>query len=336
MNKIATTRLADMEICQILNGMWQVSGAHGQIEAESALKDMFSYADAGMLTWDLADHYGPAEDFVGEFRRRFRQLQKEALLAQMHFFTKWVPQPTLITKKIVAESVERSLRRMDTETIDLLQFHWWEYEDSSYLKALEYLSELVVEGKIKHLGLTNFDTEHLKIITGQGINIVSNQVQYSIIDMRPSIKMAPFCIENNIGLLTYGAVCGGFLSESYLGKREPNRFELTTASLRKYKQMIDVWGGWELFQMLLRELADIAVKHRVSIANIAIKYILQRPEVTAVIVGARLGIRQHIADNSRIFRFQLDDEEIAKIEAIQAESRNLMNVIGDCGDEYRK
>ena len=61
----------DLRICRILNGLWQVSGAHGRIDPKAAVKEMFDYVDAGFTTWDLADHYGPAEDFVGEFRRQF-------------------------------------------------------------------------------------------------------------------------------------------------------------------------------------------------------------------------------------------------------------------------
>ena len=60
----------DFQICRILNGVWQVSGAHGHIDPEKAVESMFPYLDSGFTTWDLADHYGPAEDFIGEFRRR--------------------------------------------------------------------------------------------------------------------------------------------------------------------------------------------------------------------------------------------------------------------------
>ena len=60
----------DLCICRVLNGMWQVSGAHGYIDPKSAVQSMFTYLDSGFTTWDLADHYGPAEDFIGEFRRQ--------------------------------------------------------------------------------------------------------------------------------------------------------------------------------------------------------------------------------------------------------------------------
>ena len=126
----------DLSICRILNGMWQVSGAHGPIDREAALQAMFRYHDSGFTTWDLADHYGPAEDFIGEFRRRMRATRGEDVLGAIQAFTKWVPQPGTVTGRLVQQAIDRSRRRMEVETIDLLQFHWWDYGDSSYLDAL--------------------------------------------------------------------------------------------------------------------------------------------------------------------------------------------------------
>src|SRR5262245_64836507 len=98
-------------------------------------------------------------------------------------------------------------------------------------------------GKVKHLALTNFDTAHLQTITEHGIRIVSNQVQYSLIDLRPEVRMVPFCQEQHIALLTYGTLCGGLLSDAYLGQPETRSAALSTSSLRKYKQMIDACGA---------------------------------------------------------------------------------------------
>jgi aryl-alcohol dehydrogenase-like predicted oxidoreductase len=331
------TQLApDLRMCRVLNGMWQVSGAHGAIDPRAAIPSMVAYHDAGFTTWDLADHYGPAEDFVGAFRCALAAERGEAALEEVQAFTKWVPPPERMTRQVVEENVAISRRRMGTDRLDLLQFHWWEYAHPGYLDALAYLSDLRDAGQIRHLALTNFDTEHLGTIVERGIRIVSNQVQYSLIDRRPEVRMAAYCQAHGIRLLTYGTLCGGLLSERYLGQPEPDRAALTTASLRKYKPMVDAWGGWALFQELLRALKRIADRHGVSIANVAVRAILDRPAVGGVIVGTRLGLSEHIADTARVFGLRLTPEDHAEIEAVLARSRDLYQRIGDCGAEYRR
>ena len=325
----------DLSICRILNGMWQVSGAHGNIDPEAAVQSMFTYLDSGFTTWDLADHYGPAEDFVGEFRRRLASSRGVEALSSVHAFTKWVPRPGRMTAQVVEDNVALSLRRMDVESIDLLQFHWWDYQDEGYLDALGHLSQLRDGGKIRHLGLTNFDTKHLKRIVDQGFKVVSNQVQFSLIDRRPEVQMVQFCQEHDIQLLAYGTLCGGLLSDKYLGQPEPTSRDLNTASLRKYKQMIDAWGGWELFQELLVTLQRIGQKHGVNVANLAVRYILDRPAVAGAIIGVRLGMSDQRASNLSIFDFSLDTDDHGQIEAIIGRSHDLYRLIGDCGDEYR-
>ncbi|MFQ5941727.1 MAG: aldo/keto reductase, partial [Nitrososphaerales archaeon] len=138
----------DLRICRVLNGMWQVSGGHGRIDPKKAVSSMFSYLDAGFTTWDLADHYGPAEDFIGEFKRQLVASRGVEALSDLQAFTKWVPTPMPMTRPLVEENIALSLRRMNVKTLDLLQFHWWDYRDTNYLDALTYLSELGDEGKI--------------------------------------------------------------------------------------------------------------------------------------------------------------------------------------------
>ncbi|MCH2517097.1 MAG: aldo/keto reductase [Dehalococcoidia bacterium] len=326
----------DMEICRILNGMWQVSGGHGPIDPAAAVKDMFPYVDEGFTTWDLADHYGPAEDLIGEFRRQLTAARGPEAWESVQAFTKWVTRPGPMTRGVVEQAVDVSLRRMDIDRLDLLQFHWWEYQDESYLDALSHLSDLRDEGKIRHVALTNFDTERLKRIAGHGIKIVSNQVQFSLIDRRPEVEMAQFCLDQGIHLLAYGTLCGGLLSDRYLGAPEPSRAALNTASLSKYKQMVDGWGGWELFQELLGALRSVADTHQVNIANVAVRYVLDRPAVAGAIVGVRLGVSENRADSARVFEFNLDQSDLAQIDAVLNRSRDLYQIIGDCGDEYRR
>src|SRR5271169_4259454 len=119
----------DLAICRVLNGMWQVSGGHGRIDRARAVEEMFAYHDAGFTTWDLADHYGPAEDFIGDFRRDFATRYGAARLGEIQAFTKWVPHPGRMTRSVVEAAVGISLSRMGVDRLDLLQFHWWDYAD---------------------------------------------------------------------------------------------------------------------------------------------------------------------------------------------------------------
>ena len=321
----------DLEICRIINGMWQVAGGHGVINQNDAVVEMIKYHNVGFDTWDMADIYGPAEIFYGEFQKK---LEKKSLETSKSF-TKFVPNPGPMTRSIVEHYIDESIKRMSVKAIDLLQFHWWDYSDLNYISALDNLEKLCNEGKIKNLGLTNFDTERMTTILENGINVVSNQVQYSILDQRPENKMTMFCKKNNIHLLGYGALLGGFFSEKYLGADEPTRIDLNTSSLQKYKNMIDFWGGWDLFQELLVVLNLIAQKHNTSIANVSLRFILDKPTVAGVIVGTRLGITEHRSDNLKVFEFSLDDSDYSQVMSITSKANDLFSSIGDCGSEYR-
>ena len=326
----------DLTIHRIINGMWQVAGGHGYIDHEMAIEEMMKYHEAGFTSWDLADIYGPAEDFVGQFRRRLSEIKGGGELDRIQALTKWVPHPGRIEYSIVKENIQKSLSRMGVDSLDLLQFHWWDYNNPYYMDALRYLSDLRDEGIIKHVGLTNFDTDRMQLMVDSGLQIVSNQIQYSIIDRRPEVKMVPFCMEHNIKLLAYGSLCGGLLSERYLGQmQEPSATDLDTLSLRKYKKMIDIWGGWGLFQELLSTLNEVAQKHNVSIANVATRYILQKPAVAGAIIGVRLGISDHRNSNAQAFNFSLDKSDYDTIDVVCTKSNNLFDMVGDCGDEYR-
>jgi diketogulonate reductase-like aldo/keto reductase len=125
------------------------------------------------------------------------------------------------------------------------------------------------------------------------------------------------------------------LSERYIGKPVPSIIDLNTLSLQKYKKMIDTWGGWDLFQRLLLVLDKIAKRHSASITNVATNYILSKDTVAGVIIGVRLGIIDHIDDNSNVFNFNLDDSDRESIDEVCENANNLYEIIGDCGEEYR-
>ncbi|XP_022943505.1 flagellar radial spoke protein 5 isoform X1 [Cucurbita moschata] len=326
-------------ISRVLNGMWQTSGGWGRIDRDDAVEAMLRYADAGLSTFDMADHYGPAEDLYGIFINRVRRERPPELLENIRGLTKWVPPPVKMTSSYVRESINISRKRMDVSSLDMLQFHWWDYSNSGYLDALKHLTDLKEEGKIKTVALTNFDTERLQIILENDIPVVSNQVQHSIVDMRPQQKMAELCKLTGVKLITYGTVMGGLLSEKFLDTNLTIPFAgppLNTPSLQKYKRMVDAWGGWSLFQVLLQTLKRVASKHGVSIPTVAVKYILDQPAVAGSMIGVRLGLSEHLQDTNAIFSLALDEKDINSIEEVSKKGKNLLKIIGDCGDEYRR
>jgi aryl-alcohol dehydrogenase-like predicted oxidoreductase len=157
------------------------------------------------------------------------------------------------------------------------------------------------------------------------VRVVSQQVQYSVVDRRPEHGMTGLCQEHGILLLGYGSVMGGLLSERYLGAPLPappheNR------SLTKYLLMVEEFGGWPLFQDLLRALCEVGRRHGTDAASVAMRFVLDRPAVAAVIVGARSA--SHLARNRGVLDLRLEAEDLAMIEA--AGGRRL----GPRGDIY--
>lgn len=320
----------DLEISRVVTGLWQIADMErngNTLDPVATAKYMKPYLDAGLTSFDMADHYGSSEIIAGTFKNNLADKDSVQL------FTKWVPKPGKISREDVRAAIRTALDRMQQSSIDLLQFHAWYYPDASWLDGLLYLKELQEEGLIKHIGVTNFDAAHLRIALASGIPIVSNQICHSLIDQRANGQMAKVCREYNVKLLTFGTLAGGFLTDKWLNKTEPTKEELTTWSQMKYKRFIDAAGGWEPYQKLLRTVKKIADKHNASIANIASRFILEGEAVAAVIVGARLGESEHIDDNRKMLDIQLDADDINDIKKAQLQ---LKDIPGDCGDEYRK
>jgi len=305
-------------ISRVIKGGWQLAGGHGAIDHEQALADMRRYVEAGVTTFDCADIYTGVEALIGRFLQRHRDA-----LPPVQVHTKYVPDlgalPTLARRDVEA-IVDRSLRRLGVERLDLVQFHWWDYDVPGYVEAALHLKALQEAGKIKHIGVTNFDVPRLQEILEAGVPVVSHQVQYSVLDRRPEHGMVAFCRQHGIALLCYGTVAGGFLSERYLDAPEPEP-PFDTRSLTKYKLIIDEFGGWSLFQDLLVALKAIAGRHGASVATIASRYVLQKAGVGAVIVGARHA--RHLPDTLRLFSFVLDGADLAAIEGVIARAQGL-------------
>jgi aryl-alcohol dehydrogenase-like predicted oxidoreductase/enamine deaminase RidA (YjgF/YER057c/UK114 family) len=320
-----------LEVARILTGLWQIADMERDgtsVDPEVGARAMEAYVAAGLTSFDMADHYGSAEVIAGHYRAT------RGAGAPAETLTKWVPKPGPVSMDDVRAAVDLAAQRLRTDRLELLQFHTWTYDDPAWLDALSHLARLRDEGRIGELGLTNVDTAHLKVALDSGLPIVSNQVSFSLLDRRAAHGLAPLCAQRGIHLLAYGTLAGGLLTDRWLDRPEPSwDDDATPWSLNKYRRFIEQVGGWDAYQAVLRAARAVADRHGASIANVATRAILDTPGVGAVIVGARLGESEHVADTLRTFALELDDDDRAELQtAIDA----LSPVPGDCGDEYRK
>lgn len=333
-NKLTTRKLGTLDICPLVNGLWQIANGslNKKVSKEQLVNAMMNYSNSGLNTWDGADIYGQSETIMGIHKEKNKQNKN-------YYFTKYVPflqQSDKVTFEMTSAAINKSLKAMKTESIDLIQFHWWDYNDRRFTDICKHLVKLQKEGKISNIGLTNFNTDNMKYIIDQvkDIKIVSNQIPYSIIDRRCENKMVKYCMDNDIKLITYGTLLGGFLSNKYLGKKKPNKSDLNTASLKKYIKWIDGWSNndWNLFQLLLQTLNKIGQKYNATIAQIAIKYMLDKEVIGAILIGCRLTVSDHIDETIKIFDIKLTDQDRKDIEDVVKKGRKLN---GEPADEYR-
>jgi aryl-alcohol dehydrogenase-like predicted oxidoreductase len=307
----AVTLAPGYDISRVIKGGWHLAGGHGQIDRTQAIADMAAFVEAGVTTFDCADIYTGVEELIGAFRRACPDLAR-----RLRVHTKFVPDLVdlpRVDRGYVERAIDRSLRRLGVERIDIVQFHWWDYAIPGFVETALELDRLRRAGKIAHLGATNFDTPRLAAMIEAGAAILTHQVQYSLLDTRPRGAMTDLCAARDVHLLCYGTVSGGFLSERWLGRDAPPG-DLGNRSLVKYRLIIDAFGGWALFQRLLRVLSDIALRHGVDIASVATRAVLDRPRVAAVIVGATN--RAHLAAHERIGSLALTEADRERIEAV--------------------
>ncbi len=326
--QVPTARLAPgYEIPRIINGCWQLAAGHRlRDRPELGLEDLARLASLGFTAFDGADIYTGVEERLGAFRLAWRDAGGKPEALRVH--TKLVPDLEVLPRISLAHVegiIDRSRRRLGMEILDLVQFHWWDLEVEGWVQTTKWLDHLRKEGKIRHLGLTNFDSLYLRRLLDAGIPVISNQVQYSLLDRRPAGPLTELCRERGVSLLTYGALAGGFLSEHWLGQPDPG-MSLANRSLVKYRLIVDEFGGWAAFQELLSLLQRLGDKHGVSISKVAVRWVLERPAVAAVVLGVSSPARAE--ENLRCFGFELD---AADHEALDS----LLDVCpGPAGDIY--
>jgi aryl-alcohol dehydrogenase-like predicted oxidoreductase len=319
MMKVETTDLRPgHRISRILKGGWQLAGDHGEVRRDAAIADMEAFLDAGITTFDCADIYKGVEEMIGTFIADVRNRRGAEVADRVVVHTKLVPdlgRLADIRPDEVEAIVDRSLHRLRIERIPLVQFFWWDMNLGNAVEALEVLKECQRKGKIANLGTTNWDAPVMDRFIDAGFDVVSAQVQYSLLDRRPAGVFSDWGRRRNVQILCYGTLAGGFLTDTWLGRPDPG-FAFDNRSLVKYRLIIDEFGPWDLFQTLLETLKAIGDRHGVSLAAVATRWVLDQPQVAGAIVGARYA--RHLPKTLEVFRFALDDADRADIAAVLA------------------
>ncbi|CAD7701771.1 unnamed protein product [Ostreobium quekettii] len=325
----------DTAFCPILNGCWQLAGGHGQEVFDHINEKLTAHAEAGFTTFDTADIYGPSESILGKFQEQWAASGRPPL----QLFTKYVVFRGAPSSQDVSSAVQRSMDALRVKQLDLVQMHWWDYAVPGMEDTALALADQRAKGRIKSVGVTNIDTPRLEKILDAGVPVVSNQVQFSLLDRRPLNGMIQLCRERGIKLLTYGSLGGGLLSDRYteepkkglLGNPRYSNIDLNTSSLKMYWRVADTYGGQDWYRRLLLALRGVADKHNVSVANVALKWVMEGGQrkgsgVVHPIVGLRN--TSHILDNARVFGLVLDQEDFDAINGV------LKEAAGPPGDIY--
>ncbi len=316
---IQTTKLSNNHnISRIIFWGRQLSKWHWSQVDNNIQDTLAKYIEQWVITFDCADIYTWVEEIYWEMLLQVERIYGSNTRSRIKIHTKCVPDINdirnhVVDLKYIESIIDRSLLRLWVDQLDLVQLHHRDYNIPTYIEIAQYLNQLKSKGKISQIWVTNYNAQILGELIDSWIPIISSQNQYSLLDARPEKNLISLCEKHQIKILSYGTLAGWLLTDTYLGKEKPCE-PLENRSLRKYLLMIDeFWWRW-LFQNLLYELREIANKYNVSIADVSMRYVLEKRNVAWIIVWARNN--KHIHGIHRSFTFTLDDQDYSRINRI--------------------
>ncbi len=285
----------------------------GQTDLEGARRQIDVALDAGVNVIDTADVYsdGAAEEIVGQALKGRRD---QVLLATKARFPMGSgPNDAGLSRHHLIEACEASLRRLGTDHIDLYQVHEWDGL-TPLEETLAALDHLVQTGKVRYAGCSNFAgwqvMKALGLADRDGLpRFVSQQIYLSLQERAAEYEIVPAAIDQGLGLLIWSPLAGGLLSGKYRrgqpppeGSRHASEWdEPPVYDEDKLYDTVDV-------------LVEVAERHNVSPARVALAWLLRRPGVTTVIIGARTD--EQLADNLAAAELELSAEELSQLEAV--------------------
>jgi aryl-alcohol dehydrogenase-like predicted oxidoreductase len=285
----------------------------GEIDLDGARRQIDMAIDAGINLIDTADIYsrGASEEVVGQALRGRRDQVLVATKAR--FAMGEGPNDAGLSRHHLIEACEASLRRLQTDHIDLYQVHEWDGQ-TPLEETLGALDHLVQSGKVRYIGCSNFTG--WQVMKALGISerdhlsrFVSQQVYMSLHERSAEYEIVPSAIDQGLGLLIWSPLAGGLLTGKYRRGEDP------PAGSRRASDWTEppVYDEDKLFDAV-DALLDIGARHGVSAAQVAIAWLLSRPGVSTAIVAART--EEQLADNLAAASLELTDAELARLEEV--------------------
>ncbi|MEV4461046.1 aldo/keto reductase family protein [Microbispora sp. NPDC049633] len=301
-------------VSEISYGNWITHGS--QVEEDAAVECVRAALDEGVTTFDTADVYAGtrAEEVLG---RALKGLRRESL----EIFTK-VYWPTGegkndrgLSRKHIMESINGSLRRLQTDYVDLYQAHRFDFE-TPLEETLRAFDDLVRQGKVLYVGVSEWTADQiaraLKIADEMGFDrLVSNQPQYSMLWRVIESEVVPLCEKEGLGQIVWSPIAQGVLTGKYLPGQPPPAGSRAT----------DPSGSGFISRLLeddvlrrVQDLKPIAADLGLTMAQLAVAWVLQNPNVSSAIVGATKP--EQVRDNVKAAGVKLDAEVLKKIDDV--------------------
>ncbi|SDI21056.1 Predicted oxidoreductase [Sinosporangium album] len=304
-----------LKVSEISYGNWITHGS--QVEEDAALACVRAALDEGITTFDTADIYAEtkAEQVLGRALKGERRESLE-IFTKVYWPTGPGPNDRGLSRKHIMESLHGSLRRLQTDYVDLYQAHRFDSE-TPLVETLRAFDDLVRQGKVLYVGVSEWTAsqiaEALKIADEMGFDrIISNQPQYSMLWRVIEQEVVPLSEKEGLSQIVWSPIAQGVLTGKYLPGQAPPVGSRATDE----KSGASVISAWMEDKVLTRvqELKPIAEEAGLSMAQLAIAWVLQNPNVASAIVGASRP--DQVRDNVKAAGVKLDREIMEKIDDV--------------------
>ncbi|WP_164699800.1 aldo/keto reductase family protein [Modestobacter sp. KNN46-3] len=306
-----------LKISEITYGNWITHG--GQVEADAANACVRAALDAGITTFDTADVYagGRAEEVLGKALAGERRSGIE-LFSKVYWPTGPGRNDRGLSRKHVLESIDASLTRLGTDYLDLYQAHRYDHETPLEETMLAF-ADVVRSGKALYIGVSEWRAEQIRaakaLADELGIPLVSNQPQYSALYRVPEAEVIPASRELGISQIVFSPIAQGVLTGKYLPGQPVPAGSRATDEKGGGANMIARWLKDDVLERV-QELKPIADDLGLTMATLAVAWVLQEENVAAAIIGASRP--EQVTDNVKASGVRLDDDVKRRIDEVLA------------------